>query len=82
MASRFVKAIDNFLDTTKKGYDETYWIFVIIFGAGIVTALFGIAGTAAVLVIFIFFYFMGRISIRREKRRAEERKNEKRRGSR
>jgi hypothetical protein len=72
--SKLRHAVDVFFETTKKGYDATYWIFVIIAGASIVTKLFGIGGAAASIVAFGCFYFFGRISIAREKRRAEEEK--------
>ncbi len=72
MASKLRKILDVFYDTTKKGYTEYYWIFVIIAGAGVVTKLFGIAGAGAAVVAFLAFYFLGRISIRREKRLAKE----------
>lgn len=67
------KAFDVFYVTTKKGYDETYWIFVIIFGASVVTKLFGVTGLGASIIAFVCFYLLGRMSIRREKRLAEER---------
>jgi hypothetical protein len=74
MTSKFTKAFDNFLATTKKGFDSTYWIFTIIAGAGIVTKLFGIGGAVTSILAFSFFYFFGRVSIRREKRLEKERK--------
>ena len=77
MASKVQKVLNHFFLTTKKGYDDTYWIFVIIAGAGIVTKLFGIGGLAAAIIAFIFFYLFGRMSIRRERKIAEEKKGAK-----
>lgn len=79
MASKLRKAWDGFWETTKKGYEEYYWIFVIIAGAGIVTKLFGIAGVGAAIVAFLAFHFLGRIAIKKEKRRAKEKLLEKKR---
>lgn len=75
MRSHLRRAFDSFFATTKKGYDEYYWIFVIIAGAGIVTKLFGIAGAGAAIVAFLAFYVLGRLSMRKEKRLAEERRS-------
>lgn len=72
VASKTRKILDHFFATAKKGYDDTNWIFVIIAGAGIITKLFGIGGAAASLIAFLFFYFFGRMSIRREKRIKKE----------
>ena len=72
MTFRLRHAFDNFMATTKKGYDDTYWIIVIIAGAGIITKLFGIGGAAASIVAFLFFYFFGRISLKREQRLKRE----------
>jgi hypothetical protein len=72
MGSKIRRVLDHFFATTKKGYDDTYWIFVIIAGAGIITKLFGIDGAAASILAFVFFYLFGRMSIRREKRIARE----------
>lgn len=72
MPSKFTRVMDHFLATTKKGFDNTYWIFTIIAGAGIVTKLFGIGGAVASILAFSFFYVFGRMSIRRERRLAKE----------
>lgn len=56
MTPKLRNIIDAFFATTKKGYDDYYWIFVIIAGAGIVTKLFGIAGAGAAIVGFLAFY--------------------------
>lgn len=53
--------ISHFLVTAKRGYDSTYWIFVLIGSAAVLNQLFGIAGAGAVLIVFLFFYWMGRI---------------------
>jgi hypothetical protein len=71
-ARKVRRALDIFYMTTKKGYDDYYWIFVIVAGPGIVTKLFGIDGAAAAIIAFICFYILGRLAIRREKRFAEE----------
>lgn len=70
--SKMIKIIDNFISTAKKGYDSTYWIFVVIASGAIFTKFFGIGGTAATIITFVFFYLFGRISIRREKIIAKE----------
>lgn len=72
MAPGVRNAFNHFFTVTKKGYDDYYWIFVIIAGAGIVTKLFGVAGAGAAIVAFLAFYFLGRMSVRREKRIARE----------
>jgi hypothetical protein len=77
MASKFHRAVDHFLVVTKKGYDDTNWIFVIIAGAGIITKLFGIGGLAAAVVAFLLFYIFGKLSIRRDKLRAKEKAKKK-----
>jgi hypothetical protein len=80
MLRELERSFDHFLVTTKKGYDETNWIIVIIVGAGIITNLFGIGGAAAAIVAFFYFYFCGRLSMIREKRLAKlkrEREREK-----
>ncbi len=73
MTSKIRRAFDVFYVTTKKGYDATYWVFVIIAGAGIITKLFGIAGAGASVLAFLFFYLFGKLSIKEEKRLARER---------
>jgi hypothetical protein len=73
MASRFRRALDHFFITTKKGYDEYYWIFVIVAGAGVITKIFGVAGFGASVLAFLLFYMLGRAAMRREKRLARER---------
>ena len=77
MRSKFRKHLDHFFVTTKKGYDDTNWIFVIIAGAGVITKLFGVGGATASIIAFLLFYLFGRLSINREKRRAKERELEK-----
>ena len=77
MTSKLTLVFDHFLDTCKKGYDSTAWIFTIIAGAGIITKLFGIGGAAASIVAFLLFYIFGRMSMKREKRLAKERKRVK-----
>jgi hypothetical protein len=77
MASGFKAAFHRFFAVTRKGYDDYYWIFVIIAGAGIITKLFGITGAGASIVGFVAFYVLGRLSIRREKKLKEERLLEK-----
>lgn len=72
MASKLRMVLDHFFMTAKKGYDEYYWIFVIIAGAGIITKLFGIGGAAAAIIGFVAFYILGRAAIRRDKRLAKE----------
>lgn len=47
--------------STKKGYDKTYWIFVIIASAAVVTQVFGISGMLASVVVFAFFYYIGKL---------------------
>jgi hypothetical protein len=72
MPSKIRKAVDHFLVVTKKGYDDTNWIFVIIAGAGVITKLFGVGGLAAAIIAFLLFYIFGRMSLKREKRIAME----------
>ncbi len=56
----------QFLITAKHGYDSTYWIFVLIASAAVLNQLFGIAGAGAVVIVFVFFYWMGRIHFKLE----------------
>ncbi len=77
MTSRAQKIFDHFFSTTKKGFDETYWIFAIIAGAGIVTKLFGVGGLVASILAFASFYLFGRLTVRREIRIAKETEEEK-----
>ncbi len=63
--------IDNFFTVAKKGYDSTYWIFVIVASAAVITKLFGVSGIVASVLAFFCFYIFGRISLRREKRIAK-----------
>lgn len=77
MASGFKAAFHRFFAVTKKGYDDYYWIFVIIASASIVTKLFGLTGAGASIVAFLAFYVLGRLSISREKRLKKERLLEK-----
>jgi membrane associated rhomboid family serine protease len=60
-----------FFITTRRRYDETSWVFYVIGGASLITAFFGIVGAGAAIVAFLFFYFYGRVSNRREKRKTE-----------
>ena len=62
--------ISDFLRTTKRGYDATYWIFVLIGSAAVLNQLFGIAGAGAVIIVFLFFYYAGRIHLSITTRRA------------
>lgn len=48
--------------TAKYGYDTTYWIFVLVGSAAVLTQIFGMAGATAVIAIFIFFYCIGRLN--------------------
>ncbi len=64
--------IRNFLNTAKQGYDATYWIFVLIGAAAILQNQFGIAGSVSVIVIFFFFYWMGRIHFKLQERDSRE----------
>lgn len=70
--SKLRHSLDIFFETAKKGYDNTYWIIVIIAGAGVITKLFGVGGAVASVIAFIFFYLAGVMSIRREKRLKKE----------
>lgn len=79
MAAKFRKVWNHFFMVTKKGYDDTNWIFMIIAGAGIITKLFGIGGAVAAIIAFALFYLFGRMGLRREKRLAEEEENTKKR---
>lgn len=77
MVSKVRIVLDHFLMVTKKGYDDTNWIFVIIAGAGVITKLFGVSGLAASIIAFFLFYIFGRMSIKRDKRIAEYRAQKK-----
>ena len=77
MPSKIRKVLDHFFMVTKKGYDDTNWIFVIIAGAGIITKLFGVSGLAASIIAFMLFYIFGVMSIKREKRIAKYRAERK-----
>ncbi|MDE1825840.1 MAG: hypothetical protein KGH61_04765 [Candidatus Micrarchaeota archaeon] len=73
MASKLRGALHHFFATTKRGYDQTYWIFMIIAGASIVTKLFGIGGAGDSVIVFALFYIVGRLSISREMKIARKR---------
>lgn len=45
--------------TTKYGYNETYWIFVVIGSGAIFGQLFGITGIGAVFATLCVFYAFG-----------------------
>jgi hypothetical protein len=77
MPSKIRKLLDHFFLVTKKGYDDTNWIFAIILGAGLITKFFGVGGAAASIVGFIFFYIFGRMSMKRDKRIAKEKAEKK-----
>lgn len=67
----------NFWTMTKYGYDKTYWVFVVAASAAVLTQLFGIGGAVAVVFVFAFFYYVGRlhkraVSRRRARKRAEK----------
>jgi hypothetical protein len=47
--------------TTKKGYDEVYWLFYILGGGAIISKFFGLAGVAGTALTFICFYGAGRL---------------------
>jgi fatty acid desaturase len=68
----FKDSLRRFMVLTKRGYDSTYWIFVLIGAAAVLTKLFGMAGIAAVVVVFLFFYLAGRMHLRLEPTLTEE----------
>lgn len=71
--STLIEKLDYFFLVTKKGYDDYAWVFIIIGSGAVITKLFGISGTTAVILAFICLYFLGRIGIRRDKRIAKKR---------
>jgi hypothetical protein len=69
--------LDHFFVVTKKGYDDNVWIFILIGSGAVITKLFGISGTTAVLLAFVCFYVLGRLSLRSEKRLANKKPDAK-----
>lgn len=59
----------RFFSTAKHGYDQTYWIFVLLGSGALLNQAFGIAGPISVVVVFFFFYWMGRIHFKIEEGR-------------
>ncbi len=68
----------HFWMTAKYGYDTTYWIFVVLGSAAVLTQVFGIAGTTAVIVVFLFFYYVGTVNKRAVERYEIRKKAENR----
>lgn len=64
--------IDHFFETAKRGYDDTYWIFMVIAAGAVITKLFGIGGFAAVVLAFVGMYILGLLTIKHEKRRSRK----------
>ncbi len=67
----------RFFSTAKHGYDQTYWIFVLLGSGALLNQAFGIAGPIAVVIIFFFFYWMGHIHFKVEERREATKKRER-----